>query len=49
MHYVDLVAYVEPSMHLWDDSYLVMVDDFFDVYLDSTCKYFVKNIYICFN
>ncbi|KAL6038859.1 hypothetical protein STEG23_032590 [Scotinomys teguina] len=32
--YIDRFSYVELSFHLWDEVYLVMVDDFFDVFLD---------------
>ena len=32
---VDLFAYVEQSLCAWDESYLVMVYDLFDMLLDS--------------
>jgi ABC-type uncharacterized transport system permease subunit len=36
-------AYVEPSLHPWNDTDLVVVYDLFDV-LDSVCQYFVENL-----
>ena len=43
--YVDGVPYVEPSLHPWDQAYLIMMDDSFDVFLDSVCKNFIE--YLC--
>lgn len=40
MDCADGVLYVESSLHLWDEAYLIMVDDVFDVFLDSCCEYF---------
>ncbi|KAL6077530.1 hypothetical protein STEG23_006728 [Scotinomys teguina] len=34
VYYIDRLSYVEPSLHLWDKAYLVMVDNVFDVFLD---------------
>jgi hypothetical protein len=36
--YIDGVLYIKPSLHPWDKAYLVMMDDCFDVYLDSVCE-----------
>ncbi|KAL6033224.1 hypothetical protein STEG23_000033, partial [Scotinomys teguina] len=33
VYYIDRLSYVEPSLHLWDKAYLVMVDNVFDVFL----------------
>jgi hypothetical protein len=33
--YIDGFLYIEPSLHPWDDDYLIMMDDHFDVVLDS--------------
>ena len=39
----DQCLYVEQFLHLWDEAYLVMVDDlFFNVFLDLVCKYFIE-------
>jgi hypothetical protein len=32
--------YVDPSWHLCDDSYLIMMDNLFNVFLDLVCKKF---------
>ena len=37
--------HVEPSLHPWDEAYLIMVDDFSDMFLDSICQYFIE--YFC--
>ncbi|KAL6030263.1 hypothetical protein STEG23_031660 [Scotinomys teguina] len=47
VYYIDRLSYVEPSMHLWDKAYLVMVDNLFDVFLESVCQYFIE--YFCIN
>ena len=39
--YIDRFSYVEPALHLWDETNMIMVDDYFDVFLDSVCKYFI--------
>ena len=43
--YIDGLSYVEQFLHLWDEDYLVMVDDFSDVFLDLVCQYFIE--YFC--
>ena len=40
--YIDGFPYVKPSLHAWDEFYLIMVNDPFDVFLDSVCKDFVE-------
>ncbi|ERE72548.1 hypothetical protein H671_5g14947 [Cricetulus griseus] len=45
--YIDGFLYVEPSLHPWDEAYLIMVDDFSDVFLDLICQYFIE--YFCIN
>ncbi|ERE72966.1 hypothetical protein H671_5g14620 [Cricetulus griseus] len=44
--YIDGFSYVEPSLHPWDEAYLIMVDDFSDVSLDSICQYFIEKFCI---
>jgi hypothetical protein len=34
--------YIEPSLHLWHEAYLLMVDDLFSVFEGSICKYFLE-------
>ncbi|ERE84392.1 hypothetical protein H671_2g6004 [Cricetulus griseus] len=43
--YIDGFSYVEPSLHPWDEVYLIIVDYFSDVFLDSIQQYFVE--YFC--
>ncbi|KAL6045000.1 hypothetical protein STEG23_012813 [Scotinomys teguina] len=45
VYYIDRLSYVESSLHLWDKANLIMVDNVFDVFLDSTCQYFIE--YFC--
>jgi hypothetical protein len=41
--------YIKPSLNLWDEAYLVMVDYLFDLFLDLVCKYYIEYfcIYVC--
>jgi hypothetical protein len=43
--YVDGFLYIEPSLHPWDEAYLVRMDDHFDVFLDLVFKDFIE--YFC--
>ncbi|KAL6030415.1 hypothetical protein STEG23_017103 [Scotinomys teguina] len=45
VYYIDRLLYVEPSLHLWDKAYLIMVNNVFDVFLESVCQYFIE--YFC--
>ncbi|ERE70319.1 hypothetical protein H671_6g16538 [Cricetulus griseus] len=40
--YIDGFSYVEPSLHPWDEAYLITVDDFSDMFLDSVPQYFIE-------
>ena len=40
MAYIDKFQYIEPSLHPWDEAYLIMMDDNFDVFLNLVCKNF---------
>ena len=42
---VDGFPYIEPYLHPWDEAYLVMMVDRFDVFLDSVCEDFIQ--YFC--
>jgi hypothetical protein len=42
--YVHGFPYIEPSLHLWDQAYLIMMDDDF-VMFDSVCENFTE--YFC--
>jgi hypothetical protein len=35
LDYIDGFPYIELSLNPWDEAYLIMVDDCFDVLLDS--------------
>ena len=39
--YIDRFLYVEPSLHLWDEANMIMVDDDSDVSLDIIYQYFI--------
>jgi hypothetical protein len=43
--YFDGFPYIEPVLHPWDEAYLIIVNDGFDVFLDSICKNFIE--YFC--
>ena len=43
--YVDGFPYIKPSLHSWDEVYLVKMDDHFDMFLNSVCKDFIE--YFC--
>jgi hypothetical protein len=45
--YVDVFQNVEPSLHPWDEAYLIMLNDHFDVFLDSVCENSI--VYFCIN
>lgn len=38
MYYFDGFLYIEPSLHPWNDAYLVRVNDRFDVFLGSVAS-----------
>jgi hypothetical protein len=42
---LDGFPYIKPSLYLWDEVYVIMMDDCFDVFLDSVCKDFIE--YFC--
>ena len=41
MDYVDGFLYIKPSLHFWNKTYLVRMDDSFNVFLDSVSKNFI--------
>ena len=43
VNYVYRLVYVEPALHPWDESYLIMVDKLFDVLLHLACQYFIED------
>jgi hypothetical protein len=38
--------YVEPSLNSWNESYLILMDDHFDVFLDAVLYDFIEYFYI---
>ena len=42
---IDGFPYIKPSLHPRDEAYLIIVNDPFDVFLDSVCKDYVE--YFC--
>ena len=42
VNYIDGFPYIKPSLHPRDEAYLIMVNDRFDVFLDSVCKEFLS-------
>jgi len=45
LYYINEFLYIEPTMHPWDEAYLIVVSDGFDVFLDSIYKNFIQ--YFC--
>ena len=45
MDYVDGFLYIKPSLHPWNKTYLVRMDDCLDVFLDSVSEDFIE--YFC--
>ena len=43
---IDVFLYIEPFLHPWDETYLVRIDDCFDVFLDSVCENFIEDFCI---
>ena len=46
VEYFDGFLYIEPSLHPWDEAYLIVVNDHFDVFLDSVGKNFIQYVTI---
>jgi hypothetical protein len=45
--YVDGLLYIGPILYPWDEAYLIVVNDGFDLFLDLVCKNFIE--YFCFD
>jgi hypothetical protein len=43
---VNIFSYIKPTSHPWDEAYLIMVNDGFDVFLDLFWKNFIEYFYI---
>ena len=46
VNYVYRLVYVEPTLHPREESYLIVMDKFFDVLLKSACQYFIEDFCI---
>ena len=44
MDYIDGFSYIKPSLHSWNKTYLVRMDDCFNVFLDSVSKNFIETL-----
>jgi hypothetical protein len=44
--YIDGIPYIKLSLDPWDEAYLVMMDDRFDVFLESICEDIIENFCI---
>ena len=47
--YLDGFPYIEPSLQPWDEVYLIVVTDHFDMILDSVGKNFIEYFWINVN
>ena len=45
--YIDGFSYIKSSLHSWNETYLVRMDDRFNVFVDLVCKDFIE--YFCIN
>jgi hypothetical protein len=45
MDYLDGFLYIKPSLYPWNETYLVRMDDCFDLFLDSVSENFIE--YFC--
>jgi hypothetical protein len=45
MDYIDGFSYIKTSLHPWNKTYLVRMDDSFNVFLDSVSENFIE--YFC--
>jgi hypothetical protein len=43
--YIDGFPYIEPSLHPWNEAYLIGVNDHFDVFLNSVGKIFIDQFF----
>jgi hypothetical protein len=48
VYYIDGFLYNESSLNPWNEAYLIMVNDHFDVFLDSFCENILSNFALIF-
>jgi hypothetical protein len=46
LDYFDGFPYIKPTLHPWDETNFVRMDDFFDVFLDSVSENFIGDFCI---
>ena len=46
MYYIGGFPYIKPSLHPWNETYLVRMDDCFDVFLDSVSENYIEDFCI---
>ena len=46
MDYIYGFAYVEPALYPWDEAYLMLMDNLFDMLLQYVCQYFIEDFCI---
>ena len=46
VNYVYRLAYVEPTLHPRDETDLIVLDELFDMLLESVCQYFIEDFFI---
>ena len=44
--YINRFSYIELTLHPWDEAYSIVVNDGFEVFLDSVCKNLIEYFYI---
>ena len=44
VYHIDWFANIEESLHPWDRAHLIMMSDLFNMFLDSVCYNFVKDV-----
>jgi hypothetical protein len=40
--YINGFSYIKPTLHPWNEAYLIMVNYGFDVFLNLVCKNFIE-------
>jgi hypothetical protein len=48
LYYIYWLAYVEPSLHHWDEANLFVVNDLSDMLLYLVCHYFIEDFALIF-
>jgi hypothetical protein len=43
MDYFSQITFIESSLILWNEGYLIMMDAILRVFLHSTCKYYTEH------